>query len=106
MLFDEDWVKVTNDSKDTKEASLSVTYLNGFKGTDAFNRNRMTDWKVRSAKNDVMEVELTFEDPLWVSQNTLPCFVKLDFRDGQRFKSAGFDKHLAKDTVRRVQLEK
>jgi len=66
----------------------------------------MTDWKVVSASGDVMEVLLTFDDPLWVSQNALPCFVTLDFGDGQSFRSAGFDKSLAKDTVKRVQLDK
>ena len=66
----------------------------------------MTDWKVEKAEKDKMEILLTFEDPLWVSQNAFPCFVILDFKDCQRFKSAGFNQSLAADTVRRVQLDK
>jgi hypothetical protein len=51
-----------------------------------------------------MEIQLTFTDPLWVSQNTLPCFIELDFGDGEAFKSKGFGVSLKKDTKKRVKL--
>jgi hypothetical protein len=49
---------------------------------------------------------LTFEDPIWVSQNTLPCFVEIDFKDGEAFKSAGSGKPISPNTVKRLKLQK
>jgi hypothetical protein len=102
MLFSEDWVKETNDSKTTKEPRLTVTYLNGFKGTTDFYKNKMTAWEVISATENKMEIQLTFSDSIWISQNVLPCFLELDFGDGQAFKSAGFGENLTENTVKRI----
>jgi len=89
MDFSEEWVQTMNDSRNTKQAGLTVLYLNGFKGTPEFSKNQMTDWKIVSADKESLELKLTFQDPIWVSQNVLPCFVTLNFRDGLSFKSAG-----------------
>jgi hypothetical protein len=78
-----------------------VTYLNGFRGTSDSVKNKMTKWKISSAQGDEIQIKLTFADSLWVSQNSIPCFVKLDFTDGAGFKSAGFGKQLAQRTVKR-----
>jgi len=45
---------------------------------------------------------LTFEDPLWVSQNVLPCFVTLKFGDGKQFKGARFGQPLTPGTEKRI----
>jgi len=49
----------------------------------------MTDWLIVSADKESLKIKLTFKDPMWVSQNALPCFVTLNFGDGLSFKSAG-----------------
>jgi len=64
----------------------------------------MIDWKILSADDDLLKIKLTFQDPIWVSQNALPCFVTLNFGDGESFKSAGLGQTLTADTVKRVQL--
>ena len=53
-----------------------------------------------------MKILLNFQDPLWVSQNTKPCFVDINFGDGESFKGAEFGQMMDKNTVKRVQLEK
>jgi len=66
----------------------------------------MNDWKVVSAEEKEMKILLAFQDPLWVSQNTRPCFVVINFGDGERFKGAEFGQNMTKNTVKRIQLEK
>jgi hypothetical protein len=56
MLFNEEWVKETNEAKTTKEPRLDVIYKNGFKGTGDFYQNKMVDWEVKSANNTIMEI--------------------------------------------------
>jgi hypothetical protein len=56
MLFDEEWVKETNDAKTTDKPRLEVIYKNGFIGTTDFYKNRMTDWEVISANNTQLEI--------------------------------------------------
>jgi hypothetical protein len=53
-----------------------------------------------------MELQLTFSDPIWVSQNTKPCFVKIDFKDGLAFVSSGLSKPIPPLTVKRLKLKK
>jgi hypothetical protein len=39
---------------------------------------------------------------MWVSQNGVPCFVLLDFKDGSAFKNASTGESIQEDTVKRV----
>jgi len=102
MLFSPEWVQLINESKETNTPGLVVTDLNGFKGTADFYRNRLVSWKILSAETYNMDLELTFEDPLWVSQNVLPCFVTLKFGDGKQFKGARFGQPLTPGTEKRI----
>jgi hypothetical protein len=62
----------------------------------------MKSWKVVSAKSTILKIQLQFSDALWVSQNTIPCFVELEFGDGEGFKSAGFSKAMKKGSRKRI----
>jgi hypothetical protein len=95
-----------NEVRKKNAPKLALTYENGFIGTENFSKNKLTDWEVKSSKRAEMEIQLTFEDPLWVSQNTLPCFIEIDFKDGEAFKSAGSGKLLAPNTKKRLRLDK
>ena len=57
-----------------------------------------------SAEDKQLEIRLNFTDPIWVSDGMIPCLVDLYFEDGKAFVSAGFDKPLARDTKKRVEL--
>jgi hypothetical protein len=57
MQFTEEWITEINEGrKDEDNFTLVVTYKNGFAGSDEFYNNKMTDWKVISAKGDTLEI--------------------------------------------------
>jgi len=58
--------------------------------------NSLIAWRVETAVEDRMTLQLDFKDPLYVSQGPILCRIKVLFGDGSDFKSAGYSNSLKK----------
>jgi hypothetical protein len=56
MIFNDEWIKEVNEARKTNKPKLALIYKNGFKGTEEFSKNKMTDWEVKSSAGSIMRI--------------------------------------------------
>ena len=69
MMFDESFL---NDINKSEETEFKVEYLKGFPpGSEGFNKSYLAKYEVIYAKQDIIHIQLTFSNPLYVSTDII-----------------------------------
>jgi hypothetical protein len=72
MQFDEAIINKLNEGK----GNFQVIYISGYRlESDENSKNSLTKYEVVEAKQDIMKMQLTFSNPVYVSSSEIKCQV-------------------------------